>query len=406
MVGPRIKELIQKEIEGRISEQEKVELQQWVGASATNLSWYRLWVSDENAVVNRILREKAATKKAIVFQRLFPSVQKASKILLFQRRFSFNAAASFIVIATTLGGIFYFRNHKSDIPASASIADRYKNDVLPPKNAAYLTLADGKKIDLDGSVSPQNNIRQGDAIVKIDAGQLNYQTQTLSRKYQNPDGKPVDIVYNTVSVPRGGEYQVTLPDNSKVWINDETTLRFPTSFTSTRTIYLSGEAYFEITPNSSLPFQVITDDSTQVKVLGTSMSVSAYPGDPVKAVLITGAIKVMNGNNDSKILSPGELITSNKGLFSVEKDEEKVADAVAWKSGKFRWGGNGTDIYTIMKEIERWYDVEVVFQKEVKHEPFVAKVSKDVPLSHLLKDLELTQQVHFRIEGKRITVMP
>lgn len=269
-------------------------------------------------------------------------------------------------------------------------------DILPGGNKATLTLADGTQIPLDSAV---NNAlaQQGQTIIsKPGSGQLAYTLQ--DNKLQ--DGPQQ---FNTLRTPKGGQFQLQLPDGSKVWLNASSSLRYPTAFTNNRKVELTGEAYFEIAANASMPFIVGADDM-EVQVLGTQFNIMAYSDEEsVKTTLLQGAVKVTNKGN-SKRLYPGQGASLNRqsGQMAIQENVN-TEEVLAWKNGFIQFEGN--DIRSVMRLIARWYDVDIVYTAPVQAH-FRGSIPSNVPVSRVLKMLEMTGEVHFEIKGRQIIVSP
>jgi transmembrane sensor len=272
-----------------------------------------------------------------------------------------------------------------------------RTDVVPGGNRAILTLGNGRQIILDdaadGTLSQQGNT----AVVKQAAGQLVYTVQ---------QGNSHEVVYNTISTPAGGQYQVVLPDGSHVWLNARSSLRYPTAFNGKdRMVELTGEGYFEV--NSSplantkkLPFHVKVGEM-EVAVLGTHFNVMAYPDEnTVKTTLLEGAVQLHHGSHIAAI-KPGEEGNLDKGksLFRVQPGD--MEGAIAWKNGLFHF--ENADIQTISRQIARWYDVDIVFEGQLPTRRFVGVMPRNVPLSSVIKILEATD-VHFKINGRKLII--
>jgi ferric-dicitrate binding protein FerR (iron transport regulator) len=268
------------------------------------------------------------------------------------------------------------------------------NDALPGRSKAVLTLANGSSILLD-SVANGMLAQQGNAtVVKLNNGQLAY--NTLAEK-------PTEVLYNTLATPRGGQYQLVLPDGSKVWLNAASSIRYPTAFAGKeRKIEITGEAYFEVAKNTGVPF-IVSTNGMDVKVLGTRFNVNAYDDEAtIRTTLLEGAVLVTK-DAATAILKPGQQSRLTKsGVINVINDTD-IEEAVAWKNGLFSF--KSADIKTVMRQIARWYDVEVVYEKEVQ-EQFHTEINRNTNASKVFKILETTGGVHFRIEGKKVTVMP
>jgi len=280
-------------------------------------------------------------------------------------------------------------------PVGAGQPARYAHDLPPGRNNATLTLADGHSIALDsaanGRLAQQGNAR----VIKLN-GQIAY---TSSGGAQGDE----TILFNIISTARGNQYQLTLSDGSKVWLNAASSLRFPTAFKGKeRRVELTGEAYFEIAKNPAMPFK-IQAGSGEIDVLGTHFNINAYADEPaVRTTVLEGAVAVKK-ELSQQLLAPGQQAEfSPKGAISLSENVD-VTRETAWKDGFFWF--NNTDIRTLMRQVSRWYDVEVEFQGNITDDGFTGKVSRNVPLSKLLNVLE-QYEIHFRIEGKKIIVLP
>ena len=311
------------------------------------------------------------------------------------------------------GGALYWITGKrrAGVQAPAPVASgHYKSDVAPGGNKAMLTLANGSTIILDsahdGTLAQQGTTK----IIKLDGGALAYRAATDSRG-QTTEQTAEQTGYNTIATPRGGQYRIILPDGSKVWLNAASSLRFPAVFTgSERTVELMGEAYFEITKNADKPFHVRvpsggTDGKDMdVEVLGTSFNVMAYSNEEkIHTTLLEGKVKVKQGAL-AENLSPGRQAIVDQTTHAMEVADGNIDQAVAWKDGLFRF--RETDIRELMRQVERWYDVDVVYRTTRGDQDFTGVVSRSKNVSALLQMLELTGTVHFKIEGKKIIVLP
>ncbi len=282
---------------------------------------------------------------------------------------------------------------KNEISRSETDQQRFKNDVLPGSDKATLTLADGSTIVLDEA---QNGIlaQQGNSkIIKLD-GRLSY--DPTNKNY-------TEIIYNTIVTPKGGQYQLELPDGSQVWLNATSSIHFPTSFIGTeRRIEITGEAYFEIARNPNMPF-IVTVNNAEVQVLGTHFNVNAYNDeDNVKTTLLEGSVKFVNDGNIN-ILKPGQQAQLTKeGTIKVVSNVD-VDEVVAWKNGMFDFENAG--IETVMRQLSRWYDVEIEYKGKTD-DLFIAEMRRNIKLSDALMALELTGKVKFDIQGKKIIVLP
>ena len=212
------------------------------------------------------------------------------------------------------------------------------------------------------------------------------------------------MVYNTISTPRGGQYQLVLADGSKVWLNAASTLRFPATFSGTeRKVELTGEGYFEVAKNATMPFKVGLENGVEVEVLGTHFNVMSYSDEEqVKTTLVEGKVKVLNGENNV-MLRPNQqakFTKSNKSLV-VDKDAD-VNKAIAWKNGLFDFDNDA--ITDIMRQLARWYDVEIQYSGNIVAQFYTGSIRRQVNISQVLFMLEQAGGVQFKIEGKKIIV--
>jgi len=281
----------------------------------------------------------------------------------------------------------------------------YKNDIQPGGHKAILTLADGTKITLDdasqGTLTKQGNT----TVIKLDDGRLAYNPQHVTKITSKA------VLYNTLSTPRGGQYCVTLPDGTIVWLNASSSLHFPTAFTGNeRKVEVVGEAYFEVAKNAEMPFYVKAGNS-EIKVLGTHFNITAYADDKaIKTTLLEGSVEVSLVNtvvseSDRKTitLQPGQQaqLDRNNTWNVIDADLE---EAVAWKNGFFIF--NNENIESIMLKISRWYDLKVVYEVSSESKNFTGHISRSQNVSEVLSMLELTESLHFKIDGKTITIVP
>lgn len=268
--------------------------------------------------------------------------------------------------------------------------------ILPGGNKAVLTLADGKQITLDEAGNGKLAEQSGITITKTKDGQLVY---TVSPSAVAVKGAAM----NMIATPKGGQYQVNLPDGTKVWLNAASSLRYPTAFTAgVRQVSLTGEAYFEVAKvRPEMPFKVSTTTQT-VEVLGTHFNINSYTDEPAtKTTLLEGAVKVSSPSTALKelILKPGQQSSVRGDRLNVaEVNEEEV---IAWKNGMFRF--RDADLQTVMRSVARWYDVEVNYEGTLPARQFSGEIHRNVNLAEVLDILSFFK-VHFRVDGKIITV--
>lgn len=301
-----------------------------------------------------------------------------------------------VAIAVIATGTYYILKNHTKQALTAANKPVIKHDVDPGKNTAILTLDNGEQVVLDsakiGTVAKKGKI----SIKKTRDGQVIYTVDKSGA--QSADEK---IAYNTISTPRGGQYQVILPDGTKVWLNAASSLKFPTAFAGNqRNVELNGEAYFEVAKNRAKPFNVKVN-AMNVNVLGTHFNIMAYNNDDaMKTTLLEGSVQLINGALRN-YLKPGEQgIVKGNDVSVISVDADK---AIAWKNGYFEF--DRASIQDIMKQLSRWYDTEVTYEGKMPDDEFVGRIGRDVKLSQVLHVLQLSH-VHFRIENKKIIVTP
>jgi len=305
------------------------------------------------------------------------------------------SVAASVLVLVGMGYLFFGRSDNKEVTREkVAIAADKPSPIFPGRNQAVLTSSDGDTIFLD---SAENGVlkHQGIPNVKKNGFVLVYDRH-------NTSNSGAAVSYNTLYTPRGGsQYQVVLSDGTRVWLNAASSIRFPTVFAGQqREIELTGEAYFEVAKNKEKPFQVKVGDS-KIKVLGTHFNVNAYSDEPgVKTTLLEGSVAITNGQATG-LLKPGEQAVTKTKENKVEIGRVNMAEVMAWKNGLFQF--SGADITTIMRAIERWYDVQVVYAGKTSTRHFEGKLNMNAELSEVLKILELCN-VKFTVEGKRIIV--
>ena len=299
-------------------------------------------------------------------------------------------AAAAVLLVVGVGLLYKLRSPKT-MPQQAKLT----HDVAPGGDKATLTLADGSTITLDnarnGVLAKQGNYE----VDKTGNGQLVYHATETSGGSNTPQ-------LNTVTTPRGGQYHVVLPDGSGVWLNAASSIKYPTAFTgNTRSVEITGEVYFEVTKNAAMPF-IVKSARAEVQVLGTHFNIMAYNDeDAMKTTLLEGAVKITTTDGASGILKPGQqAILNSKNELSISNDVD-VDDEVAWTNGLFQF--RDADIRSIMRQVSRWYNVDVIYQGNVPVKQYTGRISRNVKASALLNMLKYTG-LNASIEGKNIYV--
>lgn len=295
-----------------------------------------------------------------------------------------STVAAILIIALSCCLFFYLdKSVKTQLITNSNP----KPDIAPGSNKAVLTLANGSKITLKNAANGKIAEQAGIIISKTKNGQLVYSVSDQKINTRNP-------LYNSISIPRGGQYEVVLPDGTRVWLNAASSLRYPTRFSnSQRKVELEGEAYFEVAKAwsdkrkiANIPFLVVTSKQT-VEVLGTHFNINAYKDESaVKTTLLEGSVRVSGNRSDqSKILKPGEQSVLNINNNSININKVNIASAIAWKNGAFQF--QNSDISSVMRQLSRWYDVEVEFKGEIPDLKLWGEVYRDVNASQALEVL-------------------
>ena len=308
--------------------------------------------------------------------------------------FSFKWAAALLIFSAAA----LYINHYTQKPAAEGAVVKNQKPLLqtvqPGSNKAILTLASGKQVSLDdaanGTITNQGSVE----IKKLKDGSVKYDQV-------NADAT-TEITYNTITTPKGGQYQVALPDGTIVWLNAASSLKFPTAFTgSERRVELSGEAYFEVAKNKLKPFKVAFSNQV-VEVLGTHFNISAYKDeDQSRTTLLEGSVRISKLNS-SKLLIPGQQAISEAPADKFVLVTANLDEVMGWKNGLFVF--KSKSIQSIMKQVARWYDIEVVYQGSLHNQVYGGQISKYSNINDLLTKLELTGTVHFKVDGRRVVV--
>ena len=297
-------------------------------------------------------------------------------------------AAAILIVATTA---YIFLKNDSQKPKANNMVANKPIDIAPGSNNAILTLADGSTIKLDDKADGNLKELPGLIITKTHKGELIY---TVNSSPENA----AKLSYNTVTTPKGGQYQVLLPDGTHVWLNAASALTYPQAFAGkTRVVKLQGEGYFEVAKNKTMPFHVITG-SQDVEVTGTHFNVNGYMDDQsINTTLLEGAVTVHNQGRSQKI-TPGQQAIVLSNPVSIKIDEVDTEQVVAWKNGLFEF--NNASLKQVMNQLERWYDIKVDYSS-LPAKRYNGMVPRSANLSKVLKMLEVTGDIKFRIESNR-----
>lgn len=372
--------------------QEREAFMQWVAELESDEPLYPLLAEAYQRNQDELAFDGAARERIlqhILGKDTIPLKAEPMKAGIFRHWFKY--AAAILVLAMGIGGYFIkeAREKRNQFAQAAA-------PIVPGVNKAILTLADGKKIVLDkGSdmVLQDGNIK----IRKDETGQLIYEVKGTSGNGN---------LFNTIETPRGGQYKVSLPDGSQVWLNAASRLRYPLNFAnkSERRVELVGEAYFEVAKDRQKPFKVASQGQ-EVRVLGTHFNINAYSDEnSIKTTLLEGSVRVTNTyllDKSAVLLKPNEQAVLTRQRTAVAQVDAE--SAMMWKNGKFTFVDEPVE--SMMRKIARWYDIEVVYSQGMGDKQFTGTLSRYENIATLLKSIESTNTLHFKIEGRRVIVM-
>src|SRR5690606_16064191 len=382
MDDKEITEILKRYQAGSCSEEEKAWVESWYLSLGDD-------TDDGELPEEEMLAFKQGIWKGITSQRPAISPKRRLAGLYYK-----TVAAAAVLI--TIGAAFYFLNHRDVQTMDIAQAVDEEDVVLPGGNKAYLTLADGRKINLSDKEDGMLLDQEGMKIVKKPNGELVYEISETAYLDETLTGN------NTIETPIGGQYQVVLPDGTRVWLNSSSSLVYPVKFSaSERKVILRGEGYFEVETDKNKPFRVVSENQT-IEVLGTKFNINTYKDETaVRTTLIEGSVKVSLGNNISRILKPGEQASTVGQHIEVQRVDTE--QAVAWYDGDFAF--DGVELKNIMRQVCRWYGVEVVYLQDVGDMKFGGSISRSKDIEEVLKVLSMTKGVNFKLVGRRVMVM-
>lgn len=415
-----IKTLLVKRLRNELTAQEAAQLQEWTTRSVHNQALYDRLSDVEEVAILLAKMDEFDEKKGWDYV-----MQHAHKIKTAEPKapvhrvhflktawFKYAAAILLVVAAGTIYFFIHTSQSKMEV-ASTQPSPLPKEDVLPGSDKAILTLSNGQQVQLNNATS--ETIKDGTLSIENNDGQLSYSPGgTLSPAGAGDGSREARTVYNTMSTPKGGQYKLTLSDGTKVWLNAASSINYPTAFNEkTREVNITGEAYFEVAKNQSKPFIVTVasadkdagrtqENDIRITVLGTHFNINSYPDEPsTKTTLLEGKIKVSK-NQKTTILSPGQQAVIKQDItIDTSIDPEQT---IAWKNGVFNF--NNADLSTVMRQLERWYDIEVEYRGKTDQQfKFQGKLQRSLSLQQILKVLEKLE-VKFKLEGKKLIVNP
>jgi ferric-dicitrate binding protein FerR (iron transport regulator) len=387
-----IKEILLKSLKGQLTNSEQLELDHWLNLDPSNRELYER-LNNPEAIASALQMMQQVNEEA-AWQKISGLTQPAPVLSVVKSaRFRWIKYAAAVVIIAAGAGTFYFSQRAYKVESSASDqATIRENDVQPGTTGAVLTLSDGSKISLDsagsGTVAAQGNTQ----VVKLSDGRLAYQVK----------GSQANILFNTLSTDRGKQFQVVLPDGTKVWLNAASSITYPTAFIGkTRRVRMTGEAYFEVAKNAAMPF-VVETPGQETTALGTSFNINSYEDEEkVRTTLLEGSVRISH-SSAHQLLRPGQQSVIGKEPGDMLVKEADVQQAIAWKNGYFSF--TNADLKVIMRQLSRWYNVDVIYEGEGPKVEFSGEIGRTLTLAQLLDILKETR-IRYRIENKKLIIM-
>jgi transmembrane sensor len=376
MVDPkniRLQELANKILKGTITPSEQAEFDIWFNTE-----------TNEKLVIGESIAKSEGEHAKILLDRINAKIDKAGNTNQYYRLWKIIAVSAAAVLLIGFGTFILF--NKS---IRYQIAINKMQKIGPGGHNAVLTLASGQQIIL-------NNTKNG--VIGNQGASIVFKTNNNQISYKSPAGTESLLSYNTITIPNGGEFQVVLPDGTKVWLNSASSLKYPIAFTGKeRKVTLTGEAYFEVAKNKEMPFKVQTADQV-VEVLGTHFNINAYENEPLtKTTLLEGSVKISSAGGEALgVLHPGQQSILNKGEIAVS--DADTAQAVAWKNGFFYF--NNADIASIMRALARWYDIDVVFDGQIPQRRFSGRIYRNVNAAEMLEIINYSD-INYEVEDSK-----
>jgi ferric-dicitrate binding protein FerR (iron transport regulator) len=404
-----ITSLVDRYLRAELTEGEKQELSRWLNESESNQSWFNEIIDKEKLAGK--LQEYANFAGESIWQKTVNKINSDATVVRMHpvsgswKRYVI--AASVLVVISTAAWMVLVNNPKKDIAEKKGSVNPEKIVIVPGSKKAVLTLGDGSGIALDkvqnGTIAKQGKTE----IIKRD-GEILYNAEYVAEDNE--------VVYNTITTPKGGDYMAILPDGSKVWLNAASSLRFPIVFAGNyRNVQLTGEAYFEVSRNAAKPFSIDIMKNghleSSVKVLGTHFDVQAYNDEKnIETSLLQGLVQVSAVNQDLsrtsaiKRIKPGQQAQVRDGSIKVI-EPANLKNVVAWTEGYMSLEGPNANIGSIMRQIGRWYNVDVEFKDQNQSRTFTGKLPRNLPLKDLIEILNYNN-IRVKLEGNKLIVTP
>ncbi len=373
----RYNELAAKWLNGTITPEEIREYNDWYNR-----------IDDAPAEVSAGFAPAREVLEARIFDRILKIVRHREPMVW---RRSYWASAAAVALVMLAGGYWWYREYTAIRYPEAVVRDpAFRNDVLPGRDRAILTLSDGRRIELGGKAEGVIAREGAVPVSLLGDGTVSY----------GSEGSEAGRT-NTLSAPRGAQYKMQLSDGTRVWLNAASSITFPVSFTEQdRRVSISGEVYFEVAGNKAKPF-IVAAEKSHITVLGTHFNVNAYPDSHgVRTTLLEGSVRV-SAQQGSKVLVPGQQSRIGSS-GSIEVSQVNTEEVVGWKDGLFRF--NNTDMVTLMQQVSRWYDIEVNYTA-VPADVFSGTIPRSYTLTELLTVLRLAG-TDFTLDKNKLTILP
>lgn len=373
MENKQFQELLLKYGDGKCSPEEKIIVE----------SWYNYWLPENNDLIHPKRIEEATDR---IWHRIEQGITPVKKL---KSNRLWKVAASLLIVFS-IGMAIYLYNFRSNSSNLASTSA----GISPGGNVAILTLADGSKIELaskKGKLAREGNID----IIQNKSGQLSYLAA-------GDKTFPAAQAVNMIETPKGGEYVIQLSDGTKVYLNSMSSLRFPAAFSGKeRRVSFTGEVYLQVAHDASRPF-IVEGGNQSVKVLGTEFNINAYKDQKgTQTSLVNGKIEVRN-NASVRNIFPGQQAVIRSVNSDIIVESADLEAETAWHNGYFRF--KNEDIHSVMDQLSRWYDVEIEYAPEISHERFSGVISRYKNINEVLDMLGYSKSVHFKLEGRRLTI--
>lgn len=386
----KILSLINKHRDLTLSQEEDNELQDWLAESEENRSLFAE-LTDHMAVADK-LKAYAQINSEAVWEKTLQQIDPSAKVVplypVHRALWKYPAAAA-VVVALSVAGWLYFKPAANQPVVEIQPASESTDEIVPGSAKATLTLIDGSKKGLDNTTD-QQKIKQGNIIISRASGQIAYNSAN-GASGNDPIAVGSTVLYNTVSTPRGGQFQVILPDGSIVWLNAASSLRFPIAFAGgERNVSLTGEAFFEVAPMANKPFKVTIvsplGNGGTVEVLGTRFNINAYVDDAVvKTTLLHGSVKLTTQSSVQQVLRPGQEAFVDRGGKIEKVSKVDTATAIAWRNSALNLEG---DVKAVMQEIGRWYNLEIEYGGKIPVKSLKGQIPRNYPIADLISLLK------------------